>query len=80
MNECFLCKGALEPVNDAEIENVELCIDCCENLDTVIRDYLTSSPGGLELILDLITDDLSSPESKLKEPIKEIVREIIAEK
>ncbi len=80
MSECFLCRAALEPANDAGIEGVDLCIDCCEKLDTVIRDYLTSSPGGLDLILDVIADDLSNPESKLRDALKEVIREIASEK
>ncbi|MCE8422440.1 MAG: hypothetical protein J5U17_05880 [Candidatus Methanoperedens sp.] len=79
MSECFLCNSVLEPVNDAEIEDVELCVDCCENIDTVIRDYLASSPGGMELILDIITEDLSSPESRLKDKLKDIIREVMTE-
>jgi hypothetical protein len=74
MSECFLCHTALEPVNDAEIEGVELCVDCCEKLDAVIRDYLTSSPGGLELIIDIIMDELSAPESRLREAISECIK------
>ena len=80
MSECFICHTALEPVNDAEIEGVELCIDCCERMDAVVRDYLTSSPGGLELVLDIIADDLSNPESKLRDAIKDVIKEVIAEK
>ncbi len=79
MSECFLCKTAIEPVNDSEIEGVELCVDCCDNLDSVVRDYLTSSPGGLDLVLDIIADDLSSAESRLKEPLMDIIREVMAE-
>jgi hypothetical protein len=79
MSECFLCQTALEQVNDAEIEDVELCIDCCEKLDAVIRDYLTSSPGGFDLILDIIADDLTDPESRLREPLKEIIKEAMSE-
>ncbi len=75
MSECFLCHTALEPVNDAEIEGVDLCVDCCERLDVVVRDYLTSSPGGLDLILDIIADDLSSPESRLKDALKAAMKE-----
>ncbi|NJD75671.1 MAG: hypothetical protein FIB08_01055 [Candidatus Methanoperedens sp.] len=80
MSECFLCHAALEPVNDSEIEGVDLCTDCCDNLDTVVRDYLTSSPGGLDLILDVIAEDLSNTESRLKEPLKDLIKEVIAEK
>lgn len=79
MSECFLCHTALEPVNVAEIENVDLCIDCCERLDTVIRDYLISSPGGLDLILDIIEDELSNPESKLRDALKGVIREVMSE-
>lgn len=80
MSECFLCHAALEPVNDAEIEGVDLCVDCCENLDAVIRDYLASSPGGFDLVLDIIADDLLSPESKLKDRLKDLIKEVISEK
>jgi hypothetical protein len=80
MSECFLCHTAIEPVNDAEIEGVELCVDCCERMDVVVRDYLTSSPGGLELVLDIIADDLSNPESKLRDSLKDVIKEVIAEK
>jgi len=80
MSECFLCHTALEPVNDAEIEGVELCVDCCERMDVVIRDYLTSSPGGLDLILDVIADDLENPEGRLKDTLKEIIKEVQSEK
>jgi hypothetical protein len=76
MSECFLCHTALEPVNDAEIEGVELCVDCCERMDVVIRDYLTSSPGGLDLILDVIADDLENPEGRLRDTLKELIKEI----
>ncbi len=79
MSECFLCHTALEAVNDAEIEGVELCIDCCEKLDAVMRDYLTSSPGGLELILDIVAEDISNPEGRLRDSLKEAIREITAE-
>ncbi len=48
MSECFLCHSVLEPANDAEIEGVGLCVDCCEKLDVVMKDYLSSSPGGYE--------------------------------
>jgi hypothetical protein len=64
MSECFLCHTALEPVNDAELEGVELCVDCCENIDTVIRDYILSSPGGLDL----------------RDALKDVVREVVSEK
>ncbi|HEY9246584.1 MAG TPA: hypothetical protein VIO11_07050 [Candidatus Methanoperedens sp.] len=80
MTECFLCKTALEPVNDAEIEGVDLCIECCDRLDAVVSDYLTSSPGGLELILDIIADDLSNPEGKLRDILKDIIKEVVSEK
>ncbi len=80
MSECFLCHTALEPVNDAEIEGVDLCIDCCDRLDAVVRDYLTSSPGGLDLILDVVADDLSNPEGRLKDALKDVIKEVIAEK
>jgi len=80
MSECFLCHTALEPANDAEIEGVDLCVDCCENLDTIIRDYLASSPGGFDLVLDIIAEDLSNPESKLKDPLKDLIKEVVSEK
>lgn len=79
MSECFLCHTALEPANDAEIENVELCVDCCERLDAVIRDYLTSSPGGLDLILDIMIDDFSNPEGRLRDALKEVIKEVSEE-
>lgn len=80
MSECFLCHTAIEPVNDAEIEGVELCVDCCERMDAVVRDYLTSSPGGLELVLDIIADDLSNPESKLRDALKDVIKEVTSGK
>ncbi len=80
MSECFLCHTALEPVNDSEIEGVDLCIDCCDRLDAVVRDYLTSSPGGLDLILDVIADDISNPEGRLKDALKDVIKEVMAEK
>lgn len=80
MSECFMCHTALEPVNDAEIEGVELCVDCCEKLDAVIRDYLASSPGGFELLLDIVAEDLSNPEGKLREALKDVIREVRSEK
>lgn len=80
MTECFLCHTALEPVNDAEIEDAELCIDCCDNLNAVIMDYLSSSPGGMELILDVIAEDLSNPEGKLRDSLKDVIREVMSEK
>ena len=79
MSECFLCSTALEPVNDAEIEGVELCVDCCDNLDAIVVDYLTSSPGGIDLLLDIIADDLENPEGKLREPLMNMIREALAE-
>lgn len=79
MSECFLCSTALEPVNDAEIEGVELCVDCCDNLDAIVVDYLTSSPGGMDLLLDIITDDLESPEGKLREPLTGLIKEVLSQ-
>ena len=79
MSECFLCSTALDPVNDAEIEGVELCVDCCDRLDAVVVDYLTSSPGGIDLLLDIVTDDLENPEGKLREPLMNMIREALAE-
>lgn len=75
-----MCHAALEPVNDAEIEGVELCVDCCENLDAVIRDYLASSPGGFELLLDIVAEDLSNPEGRLRDALKDVIREVRSEK
>jgi len=80
MSECFLCHTAIEPANDAEIEGVELCIDCCEKMDAVIRDYFSSSPGGFDLLVDLIADDISNPESRLRETLKDVIKEVSAEK
>lgn len=80
MSECFLCRTALETVNDAGIEGVDLCIDCCEKLDAVIRDYISSSPGGLDLILDIVADDLSNPEGRLRYTLKDAIREVLSEK
>lgn len=71
MSECFLCHTALEPANDAEIEGVDLCIGCCEKLDAVIRDYLSASPGGFDLLLDIIADEISKPESRLREALND---------
>ena len=79
MSECSLCKTAIEPVNDAEIEGVELCVDCCENMDAIIRDYLTSSPGGLDLAVDIIADDLENPEGRLKDALKALIKEVKSE-
>ena len=79
MNECFLCHTALEPVNDAEIEGVDLCVDCCERLDAVIRDYLSSSPGGFDLLIDMIADDILNPEGRLRDALKEVIREVKSE-
>ncbi len=76
MSECFLCRTALEPANDSELENVDLCIDCCEKLDVVIRDYLTSSPGGLDLVIDIIVDEISNPESRLRDALKKVTKEM----
>lgn len=80
MNECFLCSTALEPVNDAEIENVDICIDCCESIDSVVMDYLTSSPGGFDLLIDIIADDLENPQGRLREPLKALIKETLDEK
>ncbi|PWB54010.1 MAG: hypothetical protein C3F06_05565 [Candidatus Methanoperedenaceae archaeon] len=80
MSECFLCHTALEPVNDAELEGVDLCVDCCENMDAIIRDYISSSPGGLDLVLDIIADEISNPESRLREALKDVTREVMSEK
>lgn len=79
MNECFLCHTALEPVNDAEIEGVDLCVDCCERLDAVIRDYLSSSPGGFDLLIDMIAEDLSNQEGRLRDVLKNVIREMKSE-
>jgi len=79
MSECFLCHTAIEPVNDAEIEGVELCVDCCEKMDAIIRDYLTSSPGGLDLAVDIIADDLENPEGRLKDALKALIKEVRSE-
>jgi hypothetical protein len=79
MSECFLCHTALEPVNDAEIEGVDLCVDCCERLDVVIRDYLSSSPGGFDLLVDMIADDILNPEGRLRDALKEVIREVKSE-
>ncbi len=80
MSECFLCRTALEPVNDAEIEGVDLCVDCCEKMDAIVRDYLASSPGGMELVIDIIAEDLSNPEGRLRDALKEIIRQVVSEK
>ncbi len=79
MSECFLCHTAIDPVNDAEIEGVVLCVDCCENMDAIIRDYLTSSPGGLDLAVDIIADDLENPGGKLRDAIKALIKEVKSE-
>ncbi len=79
MSECFLCHTALEPANDAEIEGADLCVDCCERLDAVIRDYLSSSPGGFDLLIDMIADDISNPEGRLRDALKEVIREVKTE-
>ena len=80
MSECFLCNTALEPVNDAEIEGVDLCVDCCEKMDAIIRDYLASSPGGMELVIDIITEDLSNPEGRMRDALKEVIEEVVSKK
>lgn len=80
MSECFLCHTALEPVNDAEIEGADVCIECCEKLDAAIRDYMSSSPGGFELLLDIVADDLSNPEGRLRGALKDVIREVLSEK
>ena len=80
MSECFLCHTALEPVNDAEIEGVDLCVDCCGRLDAVIRDYLSSSPGGFDLLIDMIADDILNPEGRLRDALSEVINEMKAEK
>ena len=80
MSECFLCHTAIEAVSDAEIEGVDMCVDCCENLDAAIRDYIASSPGGFDLVLDIIADEISNPESKLRDALKDVIREVVAEK
>ena len=79
MSECFLCHTAIDPVNDAEIEGVELCVDCCEKMDAIIRDYLTSSPGGLDLAVDIIADDLENPEGRLRDALKALIKEVKSE-
>ncbi len=80
MSECFLCHTALEPVNDAEVEGVEICRDCCERIDTIILDYVASSPGGLDLVLDIMEDEISNPESKIRDAMKVLIKEVISEK
>lgn len=80
MRECFLCHTAIEPVNDAEIEGVDLCVDCCEKMDAIVLDYLSSSPGGADFLLDIIADDISNPESKLRDALKDIIKEVMSEK
>jgi len=80
MSECFLCHTAIEAVNDAEIEAVDLCVDCCEKMDAIIRDYVSSSPGGFDLVLDIIADEISNPESNLRDALKDVIREVISEK
>lgn len=80
MSECFLCHTAIEAVNDAEIEGANMCVDCCENLDAVVRDYISSSPGGFDLVLDIIADEISNPESKLRDALKDVIREVMSEK
>ena len=79
MSECFICNTAIEPVNDAEIEGVDLCIDCCDRMDAIVRDYLTSSPGGLDLILDVIAEDLENPDGRLRDALKDIIKEVMSE-
>jgi len=80
MSECFLCNTAIEPVNDAEIEGVDVCIDCCDNMNAIILDYVTSSPGGFDLLLDVINQELSNPESRLRDTLKDIIKEVMSEK
>jgi hypothetical protein len=79
MSECFLCHTALEPANDAEIEGADLCVDCCERLDVVIRDYLSSSPGGFDLLIDMIADDILNPEGRLRGALNEFISEVKSE-
>lgn len=80
MNECFLCHSVLEPANDAEIEGVDLCVDCCEKMDKVIKDYLSSSPGGYDLLIDIIADDILNPEGRLRDALTEVINEMNSEK
>ncbi len=80
MSECFLCHSVLEPANDAEIEGVDLCVDCCEKLDKVIRDYLSSSPGGYDLLMDIIADEILNPEGRLRDALSEVINEMKSEK
>ncbi len=80
MSECFLCHSVLEPANDAEIEGVDLCVDCCEKMDKVIKDYLSSSPGGYDLLVDIIADDILNPEGRLRDALSEVINEMKSEK
>ncbi len=80
MSECFLCHSVLEPANDAEIEGVDLCVDCCEKMDKVIKDYLSSSPGGYDLLIDIIADDILNPEGRLRDALTEVINEMNSEK
>lgn len=80
MSECFLCHSVIEPANNAEIEGVDLCVDCCERLDAVIRDYLSSSPGGYDLLIDMIADDILNPEGRLRDALSEVINEMKSEK
>ncbi len=75
-----MCHSVLEPANDAEIEGVDLCVDCCERLDKVIRDYLFSSPGGYDLLIDIIADGILNPEGRLRDALAEVINEMKSEK
>lgn len=75
MSECFLCHSILESANDAEIEGVDLCVDCCERLDVVIKDYLCASPGGYDLLIDIIAEEILNPEGKLRDAMIQLINE-----
>ena len=45
-----------------------------------MRDYLSSSPGGLDLLLDIVADDLPNPEGRLRDGLKDAIREVLSEK
>lgn len=75
MKTCFICGAELSSENDAELEGVDICIDCVDKMDAVVRDYLTSRPGGLDLVVDIVSEELKDENSGLRKIIHDIVSE-----
>jgi hypothetical protein len=44
-------------------------------MDAVVRDYLTSRPGGLDLVVDIVSEELKDENSGLRKIIQDIVSE-----